>query len=131
MRHVFVFKAAHHVHNGVHLADVREEFVAEALAVRGALHQSRDVDKFDDGGGDLFAVVQGGELIQPLVRHGDDAHIGLDGAEGVVRRLGARVGDGVEQGGFADVRQAYNSQFHCIASFVWFLSKSIIVQFSE
>ena len=53
------------------------------------------------------------QLIQPLVRHGHDAAVGLDGAEGVVcslRVLGG--GDGVEQSGLADVGQADDTEFH-------------------
>ena len=97
------------MHYGVHLADVREEFIAQPLAVRGAFHQPRDVHEFDDGGGDLLAVVQGGELVQPLVRHGDHAHVGFDGAEGVVGGLCARVCDGIEQRRLADVRQTHDT----------------------
>ena len=45
MDDVFVLKAAHHVDDGVHLADVGEELVAQTLAVAGALDQTGDVDK--------------------------------------------------------------------------------------
>ena len=45
---VRVLEAADHVHHRVHLADVRQELVAEPLALAGALHQSRDVHEFDD-----------------------------------------------------------------------------------
>ena len=93
--------------DGVHLADVREEFIPQTLALGCALHQPRDVHEFDDGGGDLLAVVQRGELLQALVRHGDDAHVWFDGAEGIVRGLRARVRDRVEQRRFSYVRQAY------------------------
>ena len=107
VRDVLVLETAHDVDDGVHLADVREEFIPQPLAVRGALDQPRDVHELDDGGGDLLAVVQGGELVQPLVRHGDDAHVGFDGAEGIVRGFRARVRDRVEQRRFSYVRQAY------------------------
>ena len=53
-----------------------------------------------------------GERVQPRVGHRDLADVGLDGAEGIVRRLrrgGAR--QRVEQGGLADVRQADDSAF--------------------
>ena len=47
---------------------------------------------------------------QPRVGHGDDADVGVDGAERIVRRLRlARAGDGVEQGGLADVGQTDDS----------------------
>ena len=43
---------------------------------------------------------------------GYHAHIGVNGAEGIVSGFRARVGDCVEQRALAHVRQAYNSQFH-------------------
>ena len=45
--------------------------------------------------------------VEPLVGHRDLADIGLDRAERIVRRLrGLRLGQCVEQGRLADVRQA-------------------------
>ena len=47
---------------------------------------------------------------QPRVGHGDDADVGVDGAEGIVGRLRlAGAGDGVEQRGLADVGQSDDS----------------------
>ena len=45
MRDVGVLEAAHHVGDGVDLADIGEELVAEPLALRGAAHQAGDVDE--------------------------------------------------------------------------------------
>ena len=42
---VVVLEAAHHMRDGVDLADVGEELVAEALALGGAAHQPGDVDE--------------------------------------------------------------------------------------
>ncbi len=104
--HVVVLEAAHHVHDGVHLADVAEELVAQALAPAGALHQAGDIHEFQRGGGVLLGVVHLGQHVQPVVGHGHHAGVRLDGAEGIVRRLRARAGDGVEQRALAHVRQA-------------------------
>ena len=50
------------------------------------------------------------ERLEARVGHGDDAHVGLDRAERVVRRFGlARARQGVEEGGLADVRQPDDS----------------------
>ena len=38
-----------HVEDGVDLADVAEELVAEALALAGAAHQAGDVDELERG----------------------------------------------------------------------------------
>ena len=47
---------------------------------------------------------------EPGVGHGDDADVRIDGAEGIVGRLRlAGAGDGVEEGGLADVGQSDDS----------------------
>ena len=102
---VLVIEAAHDVNDGVRATDVLQKLVAQARALAGALDKARDVHEFDDRGGLLFGVVHLGELVQPLVGHGHHADVRLDGAERIVGALRACVGDGVEQGGLADVRQ--------------------------
>ena len=47
---VGVLEAAHDMRDRVGLADVREELVAEALALRRARDEARDVDELDDAG---------------------------------------------------------------------------------
>ena len=106
---VAVLEAAHHVHDGVHLADVGEEFVAQPLAAARALHQARDVHELQRGGRVLFGVVHFRQHVQPPVRHGHHAGVRLNGAEGIIRRLRAGTGDGVEQRALAHVRQAHDA----------------------
>ena len=107
MRHVLVRKTAHHVHDRVHFADMRQKFIAQPFAPGRALDQSRNVHEFDDRGGYFFAVVQGGEFIEPLVGYRHHAHVGLDGAERIIRGLCARVRDRVEKSGFAHVGKSH------------------------
>ena len=109
MHDVVVDKAAHDVHNRVDLADIRKKLVAEALALRRAAHQSRDVDKLNRRGRVFLRVVHLGQLVQPLVRHGHHADVRLNCAERIVRRLRSRVRDRVEQCALADIRQAHDS----------------------
>ena len=52
-------------------------------------------------------------IVQPLVRDGDDADVGLDGGERVVRRQRPGRGEGVEDGALADVGQTDDSDFQC------------------
>ena len=106
---VFIVEAAHDVNDGIRAADVFEELVAKARALTCALDKARNVDKFDHGGGLLLGVVHLGELVEPLVGDGHHADVRLDGAEGVVGALCARVGDGVEQSGLADIRQSHDT----------------------
>ena len=46
---VRILEAAHHLDDGVDLADVGEELVAEPLALARALHQAGDVHELDGG----------------------------------------------------------------------------------
>ena len=109
MDDVLVVKAADHMDNGVCHADVGKELVAQALAPAGALDKASDIHEFNDRGGRLFRVVHLRELVQPRIRYGDHPHVGVDGAEGIIGALRTGIGDGVEQGRFADVGQTYNA----------------------
>ncbi len=104
--HVVVLEAAHHVDDGVGLADVGQELVAQAFALAGAGHQARDVDELDDGRHDALGLDDLGQLRQPRIGHFDHADVRLDGAERVVLGRDAGLGQGVEEGGLADVGQA-------------------------
>ena len=55
---VGALEAAHDVRDRIHLADVRQELVAEALALRGAGDQPRDVDELDRRRHDLLRAVR-------------------------------------------------------------------------
>ena len=95
------------MHNGVALADVAQELVAKACTLAGTLHKARDIHELHDGRGLFIGLPDLGQLVQTLVRHGYDAAVRLDGAEGIVCGfcvLGG--GDGIEQSGLTDVRQA-------------------------
>ena len=87
MQHIGVLKAAHHVNDGVHLTDVAQELVAESFSLRCSLNQTGDVHELDHSGRHLFGVVHISEKLQPLVRNGHDSHIGIDGAERIIRRF--------------------------------------------
>ena len=102
---IVVFKTADNVHNGLNLSDVSEEFVAETLTLRRAFDQTRDVAKFDRGIDCLFGMINFMQLGDACVRYGDDADVRLDRAERIIGCLRARLGDRVEQGTLADIRQ--------------------------
>ena len=109
MDDVVVIEAAHDMDDGIALADVAEELVAEAGTLACALDEAGDVHEFDDRRGELFGMVLVSEPFQPGVGDGDNADVGVDGAESVVIGGNAGVGDGVEEGGLADVRQSDNT----------------------
>ena len=109
--HVLVIEAAHHVDDGVGFADVREELVAQALALARAGHQARDVDELDDGRHDALGLDDGRQRVEPRVGQLDDAHVRLDRAKGVVLCRDAGLREGIEEGGLAHVGQADDAAF--------------------
>ncbi len=112
MDHVVVLEAAQHVGDGVHLADMSEELVAEPFALGGPAHQSGDVDEGQPRGDHLSGLGNGSKLVEARVGDGDLAHIRLDGAERVVGGLGrSALGQSVEQGGLADIGQPDDAAF--------------------
>ena len=111
MDDVVVFKATHHIHDGIGFADVRQKLVAQAFTGAGTGHQPGDVHKLDDGGHDALWRDDLRQLLQTRVGHFHHAHIRLDGAEGVVFSRDTRFGEGVEQGGLAYVGQAHDAAF--------------------
>ena len=96
MHDVRILEASHHVRDRVALADVGEELIAQAFALRGTRHQSRDIDELDRRSDHLLRLGDGGELCEPRVGHLDDADVGVDGAERIVLRRDPRLGEGVE-----------------------------------
>lgn len=94
---------------GVRLADVGEELVTQALTLAGPLDESGDVDDFDSRGDHALGLAHLDELVEALVGDGDYADVGFYGAEGEVGRLRFRVGETIEQGGFAYVRQPHDA----------------------
>ena len=111
MRDVRIDEAAHDVCNGIDLADVLEEFIAEALALGRALDEASDVDEAHGGRCRLLRVVEFMQDLEARVWYGDDADIRLDRAEREVRGLCAGFRDGIEKRALADVRQADNTNF--------------------
>ncbi len=109
---VLILKTAHHMHNGVHLSDMRQELVAQPLTLRRAFDQTRYIDELNHRRCVFFGLIHLCQHIQPAVGDGDNAHVGFDSAERIVRRLRARGGNGVEQRAFAHVGQSDNAEFH-------------------
>ena len=107
MYDVAAVETAHHVDYGVHFAYVRKEFVAQSLALGRAAHETRDIDELYGGGCVFFRIVYRSQHVEPFVRHGYHAHVGVYGAKRVIRGFCAGFGERVEQRGFAHVGQTY------------------------
>ena len=111
VHHIPVLETAHHVRDGIHLAYVRQELVAQPLALRGAGNQPGDIDELDGGRNDLLRPGNIAQLLQPRIRHRHHAHIGVDGTEGEIGRGDTGLGQRVEQSGFANIGQTDDSAF--------------------
>ena len=104
MDDVVVFETAHHVRDGVDFANVREKLVAQALALRCPGDQSCDIHELHRGRQNLLRMHDGGELLQTRIRHRHHAHIGINGAKGIIFRRDLRARQRVEQCGLAHIR---------------------------
>ena len=110
MHHVGILEAADHHCDGVHLANVAQEGVSEACSAARAPHQAGDIDETHARRDDTIRVDDFGEHLEALVRDGNVTDVRIDGGERIVRRQrGRRAGQGVENGGLADVRKSYDS----------------------
>ena len=103
-------KAAHHMHNGIHLANVTEELIPEPLPLAGALDEACDVHKLNRCRNQFLRTRELGKRCQALVWHRHDALVRLDGAKRVIRRLRlAGASHSVEKSGFTDVGEPNNT----------------------
>jgi hypothetical protein len=111
VQYVVVLECADDVHDRVRLANGGEELVAQAFALRCALHQTRDVDELHRGRHHALRLDDAFEHRKARVRDIDSAHVGVFRREWIVR--GQHVGrrQCIEQRRFADVRQADDSEF--------------------
>ncbi|OIQ67242.1 hypothetical protein GALL_511810 [mine drainage metagenome] len=112
MGDVGILKAAHHMGNRINLADGGEKLVAEALALRGAAHEARDIDEGQPCRNDLRGFGSCRQLVEPRIRYRYLADVRLDGAERIVRRLRRRsLGQRIEQRRLADIGQPDDTAF--------------------
>ena len=111
MRNIAVFKAADNLRNGVNLADMRKEFVAEAFALGRAFYKPCDIDKAHGGRHDFFGFKHFSQHVKTRIRHIYNAHIRFYGAERIVGSFCPCFGNSIKQRAFAYVRQAYNTYF--------------------
>ncbi len=109
MYNVGVLKATHNMDNRVHLADVRKELIAQAFALACPAYKPRNVYKFNYSGRRLCGIIHFRKLCKPFVRYGNNAHIRVDGAEGIVSGLGLSQRHRIKQGTFAHVGQTHDS----------------------
>ncbi len=110
MGDIIIFEAAQDMSDGIDLADVGQELVAEALAPGCAFHQTGDINEGHPRRYRPFRFGDGGQFFEPGIRDRDLTDVGLDRAERKVRRLrGGRPRKRVEQCRFSDIGQPDNT----------------------
>ena len=109
MDHIRILKAAYHMNDGIYLTDVSQKLVAQALTLGSALYQTCNIYKLNNRRGYLFGMVQIPKQLQTVIRNCNHTHIRVNGTERIVGRLCASLGQRVEQGTLADVRQTHDT----------------------
>ena len=112
MNDIVIFKATDNVDNRINLTDMGEELVAETFALGSALYKTCDINEFNDSGGELLGLMEISQPVQPLIRHGNHTHIGVNGAESIIIRRNTCVGNSIEQSGLANIGQSHDTQLH-------------------
>ena len=100
-----IVKDAQHVGQRIHFAQWRQH----GGIFRAVLDHAADVDVFDRGIGDLFRIVQLGELFEPRLRHSRDSDV-----RGRTRRLLVQLcaRQNFEERGLADLRKPDDPRLH-------------------
>ena len=106
VHHVGVAEAAHHVGDGVGLADVREELIAEPFALRRAGDEAGDVHELHRARHHPRRRDDCRQAVEARIGHRHHAGVRFDGAERKVLGVDGGAREGVEERGLADVRQA-------------------------
>ena len=112
MNYVLIIEATHDMYYRVDLTYMRQEFVSESLTLRRALHKSRNIDELDHRRRVLLGMVHIRKYVKPLIRNGNNADIRFYRAEGIVRRFGTRIGEGIEKRALAHIRKSYYTELH-------------------
>ena len=112
MGDVIVLEAAQHMHDGIHLADIRQELVAQPLPARGAAHEAGNVHEVDAGRDDFLRTCDLGNLVLARIGNRHFAGVRLNGAERIVCGLcGGRFGQRVEKRRLANIWQTDDAAF--------------------
>ena len=109
MNDVRVIKRTHHLGDSVRLTNVREELVTQALTLRSALHNTRNINERNSRRQNTLRTKNLSQTVQTRIRQAHHAHVRVNGRERVVGGQDGRAGQSIEQGGLAYVGQSHNS----------------------
>ncbi len=107
--HIGIIETAYDMHDRIHIPYVAEKLIPQSLAPASTLHQTGDVDKLHRGISKLGGIYDSRDIFQSWIGNRDDADIRIDRTEGIIRHLGTGGGEGIKDGGLADVWKTYDS----------------------
>ena len=110
VHHVVIVKATHHFEDGIAFADVPQELVTQAFALRRTTHQACDIGEVHRGMDNTCTLTNLSQLFQTQVRYRHRGLIGFDCTKGIVRSFCVlRTGQSIKQRRFAHIRQSNNT----------------------
>ena len=109
MGHILVLKAADHFRNGIRVADMAQELVAQTFAFRCPFYQTGNVNKVHNGRRNFFRIKHFGQHVQPFIRHGNHALVRLNGAERIIGRLCPGFCNRIKQRALPYIRKPYDT----------------------
>jgi len=122
MDDVGVIETSDDMENGINVAYVCEELIAEAFPFVGAANQAGNVKKLQRGGSGFRGPEDLRQSIKPIVGDGNNANIGIDRAKGIVCHFSPGGCDGVEEGRFSDIGESDNTAGKAHASLISILT---------
>ncbi len=112
MGDVGIFEAAEHMDDGIDFADIGEELVAEAFALRGTAHEAGDVDEGDARRDDFLRLAGLCQQLHAWIGNRHFTGVRLDRAERIVRRLRRRrARQCIEESGLAHIGKPDDAAF--------------------
>ena len=97
MDYIAVIETTQDMKDGVRLPYVRQELVAQTLALAGALDQTGYIDYVHGGRHHALRLAHFGQNLKPLVRNIGGTEVRLDGTEREIGALGLPGTHAVEQ----------------------------------
>ena len=109
MSDIIIIETAEHMDDGIRLADISQELIAEALTLRGPLHEPGDVDDLHRSRDHRPGVAELHEASQTIIGHRDHTHIRFNSTEREISRLCLRIAKTVKESGLADIGQPHDT----------------------
>ncbi len=103
---LLVREASNDMHECIGLPDVSEKLIAQPLPFARPTDQAGDVGKANRCQDRFLWLQDASEPGEPRIIDRGGAYVSIDRAERIVRCLRMGVREGIQEGGFADIRQA-------------------------